>query len=229
MDDAIRKSIEASITKLPHDFPQGLTTSALTDAIDEAEAPLQVSTVLKDMGRRGLVQQNAAKAWVWAADKTASALPPVPEKKLHETAEAILAAFVGHKVGTVLSSCNLRSLCSKWAGANVDYHIKALKKAGLLVPAKNGGYHLPGVKPVALRAKAEVRRPNTALLPGGRKPDEGNDPPPPAAIPMAATAATPAPAKDITIELTCPNGRLKIDGTPKLVFGFLEQLKELAA
>lgn len=227
MDDAIRASIEASITKLLHDFPKGLTTSALTDEIDEAEAPLQVSTVLNDMGRRGLVAQDKqSKMWCWVADAngSSSTLPPAPEKKRHETAEAILDAFVGRQEGCVIAVAELNKICSKWSVANVGYHIKALRQAGLLVAAKNGkGYSLASAKPAA-RAKPPVRRPNTALIPSG-----ADLQPAPAAIPPAATEPVPALVHDITLELTCPAGRLKIDGTPKLVFGFIEQLKELAA
>jgi DNA-binding transcriptional ArsR family regulator len=124
----------------------------------------------------------------------------------------------------VLTAGELASICSEYAPANVSYHIGALKKAGLLVLHKSGkGYHLP--KDAAVRAKPPVRRPNTALLPSAPKPPDT----PPAAIPPPAPAAIRAPGHDITLELTCPAGRLKIDGTPKLVFGFLEQLKELAA
>lgn len=226
MDEAIKKSIEASVVKLLHERDSGLLNREMVDAIDEVESAAELSMVLNDMSRRGLVVvDKESKRWCWNGDAAASAASP--PKKLHETAEAILAAFVGREVGAVLTAGELNAACAKWSPANVGYHIKSMKKAGLIVAAKNGkGYHLPNVKPAAPNAKASARRPNTALLSERAKAQE----PAPGAIPPPAPAAeTLAPAHDITLALTCPAGRLSITGPRNLVLGFMDQLKELAA
>jgi biotin operon repressor len=226
MDEAIKKSIEASVVKLLHARDSGLLNREMVDAIDEVESPAELSMVLNDMSRRGLVVvDKESKRWCWNGDAAAGAASPA--KKLHETAEAILAAFVGREVGAVLTAGELNAACAKWSPANVGYHIKSMKKAGLIVAAKNGkGYHLPNVKPAAPSAKSSTRRPNTALVSERAKAKE----PAPGAIPPPAPAAkTPAPVHDISIGLTCPAGHIKVEGTPKLVFGFLEQLLALAA
>lgn len=224
MAEAIKKSIEASIVKLLQDAGKGLSTAEFAEAIDEAESTADVIMVLGDMSRRGLVvADKASKLWCWNGDAAATAPPPA--KKLHEIAEAILAAFAGREVGALLTAGELCSICSQWSAANVSYHIKALKNAGLIVPAKKGkGYVLPAAP------KPAVRRPNTALLSeAAQRHTPGPVEQPLAPIPPAAPEATPAAEHPISVELTCPAGRIKLDGTPKFVFDFLDQLKALAA
>lgn len=229
MDEAIRKSIEGSIITMLQGSPGGLATRALTECIDEAETPAQVSSVLNDMSRRGLVAQDKeSKRWHWAADDNAHQAAPAPEKKRHEIAEAILACFAGHVADASLTTVQLMKACSQHPPANVRYHIRALAKAGLLVPARKPrkGWSLAsGAQPAPARAKPVTRRPNTALLPGAPK----HEAPAPTAIPPAAPASSPVPLQDITVTLNCPAGYLSLTGPRHMVFGMLDQLKELAA
>lgn len=241
MDVSDLQHVEPRVLELLRTNHKGLGTGALLTAIDEIETAKDLVVLLGDMKGRGLISKSpATELWVIApgAEGDVQRLDNQDDKAaapLHPCAEAVLRVLADAAPNRVRRKDLNAKLSGSFNEAVIGWHVKQLITKGLMIagPKNADGYGLPGAAaPGRSAPKAPKRQPNTALISkaaAAKTPPAAAQEPPPAPIPPAAAEPKPAVDHDITIGLTCPAGHIKVEGTPKLVFGFLEQLKELAA
>lgn len=235
MDKSDLQHVEPRVLDLLRTNQKGLGTGALLTAIDEIETAKDLVALLGDMKGRGLISKNpATELWVIAPGAASDEQRPDNQAvaPLHPCAEAILRVLADAAPNRVRRKDLNAKLGQDYNEAVIGWHVKQLITKRLMTagPKNSDGYGLPGAAaPGRSAPKAAKRQPNTALI--SKAAAAKTPPPPPAAAqePPPAAESKPAVDHDITIGLTCPAGHIKVEGTPKLVFGFLEQLKELAA
>lgn len=247
MDEDLKEAIAARVTAVLQKAPGGvgMKDAELLGKVHECESAAQLRTVLGQMKRAGQVTQNTTTGrWALTISGVAGQVPgkletppPAPsadkQPKRHLCAAAILEALAGAPQLRLGELEQHELLLGKWKLTTIGYHVKCLVKAGEVKPGENrlGGFSLATGAPIAPRAAATDHAP--------RKKKAARQAPKAARLTAAAerkaqasespAKPSPTPTEDLSLTMRCPNGHLTISGSRVLVFGFLDQLKAMAA
>lgn len=253
LKDAIATGVTAALQKAAGG--KGLKDAELLAKVDECESVAQLRAVLGQMKRDGKVTQNTTTGR-WALTITgatgqapgkletpasetnqprAEAKEPIGETKRAPCAAAIIAALTELPQGLRIAEMEQHPLLKgKFNKALIAYHTRVLVDAGMVLKAANrlDPYTLAGSAPIAPRAAAADKAPRKKKAARGAQPKTARLT---AAAERKAQASeppakpAPTPHGGISITMRCPAGDLTLSGTHTLVFGFLDQLKALAA
>lgn len=256
MDEDLKEAIATGVTAALQKAAggKGLKDAELLGKVHECESAAQLRVVLGQMKRDGKVAQNTTTGR-WALTITGvtgqapseletpasetnqprtEAKEPSRETKRAPCATAIVAALTEQPQGLRIAEMEQHPLLKgKFNKALIAYHTRVLVDAGVVLKAANrlDPYTLAGSAPIAPRAaatdkaprkkKAARQAPKTARLTAAAERKAQ------ASEPLAKPA--PTPYGGISITMRCPAGDITLSGTHTLVFGFLDQLKALAA
>ena len=241
MDESLKEAIATSVAAALKNAPNGLTDAELLEAVDDCESLADLRRVLGEMKRGGTVTQMAkSKRWSAtvagvAGQQPGEMTPPPPPPKSpdrHPCAKAVLdalAASPGLRSGEMETH---PAFNGEYGRATIGYHVKQLIKAGLVQAGEHrlAGYTLTNGAPIAPRAaKAEKAPRKKASRRKAPKTARLSDAAERAAKPEQPLQLAPAPVGGVSITMRCPAGELTLTGSRALVFGFLDQLKAMAA